>query len=130
MRSSYAVRFSGRCDVDATDTKVAVTIAQTGERYSCSGQESLLAGMARLGRRGIPIGCLNGGCGVCKVRVLHGEVRKLGPVSRAHVTVDEEQAGYSLACRIAPCGGDLALEVAGKMQKPFFKGFASRASHT
>lgn len=128
MRSKCAARFSERCDVDAADTKVAVTIAQTGERYSCSGHESLLAGMAKLGRRGIPVGCLNGGCGVCKVRVLHGEVRKLGPVSRAHVTVDEEQAGYSLACRIAPCGGDLELEVAGKMQKPFFKGFAQRES--
>lgn len=112
--------------MDAADTKVSVTIAQTGERYGCSQQESLLAGMARLGRRGIPVGCLNGGCGVCKVRVTRGEVRKLGPISRAHVSVDEEQAGYSLACRIAPCGGDLELEVAGKMQKPFFKGFARR----
>lgn len=114
--------------METADTKVAVTIVQTGERYSCSGQESLLAGMAKLGRRGIPVGCLNGGCGVCKVRVTRGEVRKLGPVSRAHVSVDEERAGYSLACRIAPCGGDLELEVAGKMQKPFFKGFASRGS--
>lgn len=115
--------------MSACDPKVAVTITQTGERYSCSMEESLLAGMARLGRRGIPAGCLNGGCGVCKVRVVHGEVQKLGPVSRAHVSVDEEQAGYSLACRIAP-RGDVELEVAGKMQKPFFKGCAGQASRT
>jgi 3-phenylpropionate/trans-cinnamate dioxygenase ferredoxin reductase subunit len=115
--------------MNACDRKVAVTIAQTGERYACSVEESLLAGMARLGRRGIPVGCLNGGCGVCKVRVVSGEVHKLGPVSRAHVSVEEEQAGYSLACRIAP-RGEVELEVAGKMQKPFFKGFACQASRT
>lgn len=112
-----------------SDSIVAVTIVQTGERYPCAVDESLLAGMARLGRRGIPVGCLNGGCGVCKVRVLRGEVRKLGPVSRAHVSLEDEQGGYSLACRIAP-QGDVELEVSGKMQKPFFKGFACEAPPT
>lgn len=115
--------------MNGCDVRVAVTITQTGERYNCSVQESLLAGMARLGRRGIPVGCLNGGCGVCKVRVVQGEVQKLGPLSRAHVSADEEQVGYSLACRIAP-QSDVELEVAGRMQKPFFKGFACKASRT
>lgn len=115
--------------MNACSLKVVVTITQTGERYDCSVEESLLAGMTRLGRRGIPAGCLNGGCGVCKVRVMQGEVQKLGPVSRAHVSVEEEQAGYSLACRIAP-RGDVELEVAGKMQKPFFRGLACQASRT
>ncbi|MEK7913646.1 2Fe-2S iron-sulfur cluster-binding protein [Burkholderia contaminans] len=100
-----------------------VTIAQTDERYACATGESLLAGMAKLGRRGIPVGCLNGGCGVCKVRVLRGAVRKLGPISRAHVSVDEEDAGYALACRVAP-DGDVELEVAGRLKKPFFCGSA------
>lgn len=115
--------------MNACDVRVAVTITQTGERYSCSVHESLLAGMAHLGRRGIPVGCQNGGCGVCKVRVVHGEVQKLGPLSRAHVSAAEEQTGYSLACRIAP-RSDVELEVAGRMQKPFFKGFACKGSRT
>jgi len=96
-----------------------VTIAQTDERYACAAGESLLAGMAKLGRRGIPVGCLNGGCGVCKVRVLRGAVRKLGPISRVHVSADEEGAGYALACRVAP-EGDVELEVTGRLTKPFF----------
>jgi 3-phenylpropionate/trans-cinnamate dioxygenase ferredoxin reductase subunit len=100
-----------------------VTIAQTDERYPCAGGESLLAGMAKLGRRGIPVGCLNGGCGVCKVRVLRGAVRKLGPISRAHVSADEEVDGYVLACRAAP-ESDVELEVAGRLKKPFFCGSA------
>ncbi|HKR43366.1 MAG TPA: 2Fe-2S iron-sulfur cluster-binding protein, partial [Paraburkholderia sp.] len=100
-----------------------VTIAQTDERYVCASGESLLAGMAKLGRRGIPVGCLNGGCGVCKVRLLRGAVRKLGPVSRAHVSAEEEDDGYALACRVAP-DGDVELEVAGRLKKPFFCGSA------
>lgn len=101
-----------------TCIKATVRVVQTGESFSCAVGESLLAGMAKLGRRGIPVGCLNGGCGVCKVRVLCGDVHKLGPVSRAHVSADEEGAGYTLACRVTP-QGDVELEVAGKMQKPF-----------
>lgn len=114
--------------MSANQTQAVVTIAQTGERFSCAPGESLLAGMARLGRRGIPVGCLNGGCGVCKVRVLQGEISKLGPISRVHVSVDEECAGYSLACRVAPAS-DVELEVTGRMQKPFFKGVATQATH-
>lgn len=105
-----------------------VTLVQTGESYPCKEDESLLSGMAKLGRRGIPMGCLGGGCGVCKVHVTKGEVRKLGPVSRAHVSVTEEQQGYTLACRVAPeCA--VELEVVGKLQKPFFKGFAACQSN-
>ena len=44
-----------------------VVIDETGERFRCSPQESLLVGMERLGKKGIPVGCRGGGCGVCKV---------------------------------------------------------------
>ncbi|RQS06057.1 2Fe-2S iron-sulfur cluster-binding protein [Burkholderia sp. Bp8991] len=111
--------------MDAGRVCGTVRIAQTDERYACVSGESLLAGMAKLGRRGIPVGCLNGGCGVCKVRVLRGAVRKLGPISRAHVSAEEESDGYALACRVVP-DGDVELEVAGRLKKPFFCG-ASRA---
>lgn len=103
--------------------KVAVRVEQTGETYACAGDESLLAGMLRLGRRGIPVGCVNGGCGVCKVRILEGRIQPLGPVSRAHVSVEDEGAGYTLACRAAPLSA-VRLEVAGRFEKGFRKGFA------
>ncbi len=107
--------------------KVQVTIAQTGESYPCAIGESLLQGMMRLGRKGIPVGCVNGGCGVCKVRVTRGTTEVLGPVSRAHVSAEEEAQGYTLACRVGPTC-EVALEVAGKMSKPFFKGFDAQAT--
>jgi ferredoxin len=107
--------------------KVSVTVDQTEETYLCATRESLLQGMLRLGRKGIPVGCVNGGCGVCKVRILEGEVTPLGPVSRAHVSAEEETQGCTLACRVAPATA-VRLEVAGKMKKPFSKGHAESAT--
>lgn len=104
--------------------KVQVSLPQTGESYACATTENLLQGMLKLGRRGIPIGCVNGGCGVCKVRIVQGQVASLGPVSRAHVSVDEEAQGITLACRVAPVT-PVTLQVLGKMEKPFSKGFAN-----
>jgi ferredoxin len=71
-----------------------------------------------LGKRGIPVGCVNGGCGVCKISIRSGRVRKVGAMSRAHVSVEEEAKGMSLACRVAPLE-DVAVEVVGKMTKAF-----------
>ncbi len=110
-----------------TRPKFAVHVAQTDETFPCAANESLLTGMVRLGRKGIPVGCVNGGCGVCKVRILAGDIKALGPISRAHVTVDEEQQGYTLACRVAPQTA-VNLEVAGKLHKPFSKGRAESAT--
>jgi ferredoxin len=107
--------------------KVNVTVAQTGETYACAVGESLLKGMLLLGRKGIPVGCVNGGCGVCKVRILEGEVKQLGPVSRAHVSVEEEACGTTLACRVGPITA-VRLEVAGKFEKPFNQGFVAHAA--
>lgn len=111
-----------------TRATVSVCVAQTGETYACGTDESLLRGMLRLGRRGIPAGCVNGGCGVCKVRVVAGQVRALGPVSRAHVSADEQCAGMTLACRVAPSCA-VTLEVAGRLQRPFSTRPAATASH-
>jgi ferredoxin len=111
-----------------TRPKVSVHIAQTDETYACATSESLLQGMLRLGRKGIPVGCVNGGCGVCKVHVLEGQCHALGPISRAHVSAAEEAHGFTLACRVAPLT-PVELEVVGKFEKPFKKGFAAKANH-
>lgn len=92
-----------------------VVIRETGESYRCQDQESLLSGMARLGRKGIPLGCCGGGCGVCKVELLSGEYAKR-PMSREHVSAAEEAAGVVLACRVYP-RSDVTLRVLGKMEK-------------
>jgi ferredoxin len=107
-----------------TRPTVSVCVAQTGETYACGTDESLLRGMLRLGRRGIPVGCINGGCGVCKVRIVEGHVKALGPVSRAHVSAEQEAAGLTLACRVAPSCA-VTLEVAGRLARPFSGSFSN-----
>ncbi|BDR10248.1 ferredoxin like protein [Comamonas testosteroni] len=108
---------------------VQVSVEQTGDTYACGTHESLLSGMLRLGRKGIPVGCVNGGCGVCKVQVLEGAVRHLGPVSCAHVSDLERDQGYTLACRVAPLEA-VRIAVAQRLHKPFFLRAASPAPTT
>lgn len=95
--------------------KYAVTIEGTGERYDCAPDESLLAGMVRLGRRGIRAGCRGGGCGVCKVEITAG-VFETRAMSRDHISTDDEAQGRVLACRVYP-RSDVSLRVLGKMQR-------------
>lgn len=92
-----------------------VHLADTGESYSCPANRTLLNAMVALGRRGIPSGCHGGGCGVCKVHILQGEVTTLA-MSRAHVSKEEEAIGYALACRTYPVS-DVVLKVVGGMRK-------------
>jgi ferredoxin len=94
-----------------------VRFLDTGETLSCGEGYSLLQSMERLGRKGIPVGCRNGGCGVCKIRVVEGAVDRR-VMSRAHVSAEEEAGGFALACRITP-RSDLAIHVVGKMRTAF-----------
>lgn len=105
-----------------------VCFVETGETLACTDDRSLLASMERLGRKGIPVGCRNGGCGVCKVRVIAGTCERR-VMSRAHVSHDEERDGYALACRITP-SSDLAVQVVGKMIRAFPEKSGANAEKT
>jgi ferredoxin len=95
-------------------TAYEILIADTGERFACRAGENILKAMERLSRRGIPVGCRGGGCGVCKVQVRRGEYRAQ-KMSRAHVSAAEEAVGVGLACRLVPTT-DLELTVLGGMR--------------
>lgn len=92
-----------------------VTITNTNETFRCGDNDSVLKAMEQLCRRGIPVGCRNGGCGICKVRVLEGSCAT-AKMSRAVVSLQEEQQGCALACRLYP-RSDLKVEVVGRMAR-------------
>jgi len=100
---------------DAPATSYVVVIANTGESFRCGVGESILAAMERIRRKGIPVGCRNGGCGVCKVEVIEGHFTRR-KMSRAVVTAEEEARGQVLACRIHP-QSDLRIQAVGKMAR-------------
>ena len=92
-----------------------VTIQDNDSSYRCYESQSLLEGMENLGKKGIPVGCRGGGCGVCKVQVLSGSYTKR-VMSREHVSAEEEAQGCVLACRVKPTSA-ITLRVIGPMKK-------------
>lgn len=90
-----------------------VLIEDTAEVVSCPTNENVLRAMEVLGRKGIPVGCRGGGCGVCKVEVTSGHFR-VKKMSREAISVEEEAAGIVLACKLFP-ESDLSMRVIGKM---------------
>jgi len=96
-----------------------IILSETGESFNCLDNETVLNALARSGKRGIPIGCRGGGCGVCKVKVLVGDFTKR-PMSRDHVSVLEELNNEVLACCMLP-KSDVKVQVLGKMQRAMFR---------
>lgn len=102
---------------DTPATQHDIHIRESGERYTCGVRKSLLQGMLSLGKKGIPVGCRSGGCGVCKVQILSGEV-EAQVMSRTHVSAEEQAQGVVLACRARPRSA-LVLSVIGQLRKRF-----------
>jgi ferredoxin len=92
-----------------------IEILNTGERFRCTANESLLSGMARMGKKGIPVGCRGGGCGVCAIQIVAGEFSTCA-MSRQFISAEDEASGLVLACRVKP-RSDIALHVVGVMSK-------------
>ena len=95
--------------------KFVICIEDTGEQYACADSRSVLEGMEALGKKGIPVGCRSGGCGVCKVQVTEGHYSKR-VMSREHISEQDEAGGCVLSCRVTPTS-DLRIRVIGPMKK-------------
>nr|WP_281291067.1 2Fe-2S iron-sulfur cluster-binding protein [Thiohalocapsa marina] len=95
-----------------TTERYIAQIADTDEVFDCFNGEDLLTAMRRSQCRSIPVGCCNGGCGACRIRILSGSytTRKM---SRGVISADEERSHYVLACRTYPLA-DISLEVVGR----------------
>ena len=85
-----------------------VTLRPSGHQFAVEGHDTLLQAGLRAGMR-LNYGCGNGTCGMCKVRVISGEVAKVMafdyPLSQA-----ERQQGYTLACAHTAASSDITLE--------------------
>ncbi|VTU46637.1 NADH oxidoreductase hcr (plasmid) [Variovorax sp. SRS16] len=110
------------------DPIYSIAIGNTNEQYACRAGQTLLGGMEQLGRKGIPVGCRGGGCGVCKVRIESGRAR-CERMSRGHVSAAEEAQGYVLACRAYP-QSDLQLRAVERMARCIERHLATSRSST
>lgn len=78
-----------------------VTIEPDGITASSADGETMLAALGRAGLR-YRVGCRRGGCGICKVQLLFGEVRYERPIAGNVLTDDERAEGICLSCRAVP----------------------------
>lgn len=76
--------------VDGTDVVIATRA-----------DEPILAALCRHGYA-YRFGCRRGGCGMCKVTVLSGQIDYRVTVSAQVLTEDDVQAGICLSCRAVP----------------------------
>lgn len=78
-----------------------ITIMPDGIKVTAQEAETLLRAMARAGLR-YRVGCKRGGCGICKVQLLMGEVTYERPVAPQVLSDDEKVEGVCLSCRAVP----------------------------
>ena len=92
-----------------------VSLPEVGLSFGCCRGQSILEALRSVHHVAIDAGCHNGGCGVCKIRIVTGVVES-GAMSAAHVTPEERDAGLALACRAYPVA-DCVIEVVGKVPR-------------
>jgi len=90
-----------RNEVGSTPHRAEVTIEPDGITARASADETVLAALGRAGLR-YRVGCRRGGCGICKVQLIVGEVRYERPIATSVLTNDERVAGICLSCRAVP----------------------------
>lgn len=78
-----------------------VTVMPDGFTVSAGPEDTLLRALAKAGLR-YRVGCKRGGCGICKVQLLAGEVRYERPIADSVLSDDERVEGVCLSCRAVP----------------------------
>ena len=102
-----------------------VTVLPDGVRIRAADGETVLAALGRAGLR-YRIGCRRGGCGICKLQLVLGEVRYERPIADSVLSDDEKVAGICLSCRAVPITNVLIeLQEGDRLRRVLPYGFAS-----
>jgi CDP-4-dehydro-6-deoxyglucose reductase len=102
-----------------------VTVLPDGVRISAADGETVLAALGRAGLR-YRIGCRRGGCGICKLQLIGGEVRYEKPVAESVLSDDEKVEGICLSCRAVPITNVIIeLQEGDRLRRVLPFGFAS-----
>lgn len=78
-----------------------LTVVPDGVRMEVADDETILEALYRHGYA-YRIGCRRGGCAICKVDLLEGEVHYNRPVAEKVLTQEERSHGICLSCRAVP----------------------------
>jgi len=86
-----------------------LTILPDGLQVNAAEAETVLKALSRAGLK-YRVGCKRGGCGICKVQLVLGEVRYERPVAESVLSDDERVEGICLSCRAVPIT-NIAIEL-------------------
>lgn len=106
-----------------------VTVLPSGHDYFIDGPDSLLEGALRAG---VPLnyGCSGGNCGLCRAKIVSGQVKK----TRHHdyaLTESEKNQGYVLLCsNTAVTDVEIEAPVAGGVQDIPFQQISAKVKST
>ena len=78
-------------------------VGESAATVEAHADETVLAALHRSGHA-VRSGCRRGGCGICKVDVVDGDVAYTHPVAPSVLPDDERAAGVCLSCRAVPEG--------------------------
>ena len=102
-----------------------VTVLPDGIQVAAGEEETVLAALGRAGLR-YRIGCRRGGCGVCKLHLVLGEVRYERPIADSVLTDEERVEGICLSCRAVPITNIvIELQEGDRLRRVLPYGFAS-----
>lgn len=79
----------------------SIEMTNRSEQFRAQAGRSLLSSLLASGSAWLDIGCRSGGCGVCRIQVVHGKYDSL-KMSRSRISEADEAAGIVLACRVFP----------------------------
>ena len=85
-----------------------VTLRPSGHQFTVEGRDTLLQAGMRAGLK-LNYGCGNGSCGLCKVRVIDGQVVRTLHTDYA-LSETEKAQGYLLACAHTAASSELTIE--------------------
>jgi len=86
-----------------------VTVRPSGHQFSVEGHATLLQAGLQAGLK-LNYGCGNGTCGMCKVRVIDGEVARVMPFDYP-LSEAEKAQGYTLLCAHTAASSELTVEM-------------------
>lgn len=85
-----------------------ITLLPMGEVLPCAREETVLEAILR-SRTRVYYGCMGGGCGVCKMRLVSGQL-DYGRYSVAVLSEEERRQGFFLSCQAKPVS-DLTIQL-------------------
>jgi ferredoxin len=94
---------------EGRDHMPEVTILPDGLQVNAAEAETVLRALSRAGLK-YRVGCKRGGCGICKVQLVLGEVRYERPIAESVLSDDERVEGICLSCRAVPIT-NIAIEL-------------------